>query len=80
MSEDTLDCSDLDQYLGKVIDSSPIREPIANNDIRRWAQAMHYANLLHFDPAYAAESRWGKLVAPQSFPIQMDDSHGTAPS
>jgi hypothetical protein len=76
----TLDCSDIDQYLGKVIESSPIREPLGNNDIRRWVQAMHYANLLHFDPAYAAESKWGRLVAPQSFPIVMDDGHGTAPS
>ncbi|MCT2400857.1 FAS1-like dehydratase domain-containing protein [Novosphingobium mangrovi (ex Huang et al. 2023)] len=80
MSEQTLDCSDIDQYLGKPIDSSPTREAIGNNDIRRWAQAMHYANLLHFDPAYAAESRYGKLVAPQSFPIVIDDGHGSAPA
>ena len=76
----TLDCSDIDQYLGKPIDSSPIREPIGNNDIRRWVHAMHYPNLLHFDPAYAAASRYGKLVAPQSFPIVMDDGHGSAPA
>lgn len=79
-SELMLDCSDIDQYLGKVVDSSPIREPLGNNDIRRWVQAMHYPNLVHFDPAYAAESRWDRLVAPQSFPIVMDDSHGTAAS
>ncbi len=78
--EQTLDCSDIDQYLGKVLDSSPLREPLRNNDIRRWAQAMHYANLLHFDAKYAAESKWGRIVAPQSFPIVMDDGHGTAPS
>ena len=50
MSTDTLDCSDIDQYLGKPITSSSLREPIGNNDIRRWVHAMHYANLLHFDP------------------------------
>ncbi|MDE2404710.1 MAG: MaoC family dehydratase N-terminal domain-containing protein [Sphingomonadales bacterium] len=77
---DNFDCSDIDQYLGKVIDSSPLREPLGNNDIRRWVQAMHYPNLLHFDRDYAAASKWGKLVAPQSFPIVMDDGHGTAPS
>ena len=77
---ETLDCSDIDQHLGKPIESSPLREPIGNNDIRRWAHAMHYANLLHFDPDYAAASRWGRIVAPQSFPIVMDDGHGTAPS
>ena len=75
-----LDCSDIDQYLGKPVESSPMREPFSNTDIRRWAHAMHFANLLHFDPDYAAESRFGKLVAPQSFPIVMDDGHGTAPS
>ncbi|PNU05072.1 FAS1-like dehydratase domain-containing protein [Novosphingobium guangzhouense] len=79
-AEATFDCSDIDQYLGTVIDSSPIREPLGNNDIRRWVQAMHYPNLAHYDPAFAAASRWGKLVAPQSFPIVMDDSHGTSSS
>ena len=80
MTEVTLDCSDIDQHLGKPITSSPIREPIGNNDIRRWVHAMHYPNLLHFDRHYAAESRYGKLVAPQSFPIVMDDGHGSAPA
>ncbi|HTH28586.1 MAG TPA: MaoC family dehydratase N-terminal domain-containing protein [Sphingobium sp.] len=79
MSE-KLDCSDIDQYLGKPIDSSPVREPIGNNDIRRWVQAMHYPNLLHYDRDYAAQSRYGKLVAPQSFPIVIDDGHGSAPA
>ena len=77
---DTLDCSDIDQYLGKPITSTTLREPIANNDIRRWAHAMHYPNLLHYDPDYAAASRWRKLVAPQSFPIVVDDGHGSAPA
>ncbi|MBB4860464.1 acyl dehydratase [Novosphingobium chloroacetimidivorans] len=80
MATQTLDTSDLDQYIGKVIDYSTLREPIANNDIRRWVHAMHYANLLHYDPDYAAESRWGKLVAPQSFAIATDDGHGAAPA
>lgn len=76
----TLDCSDIDQYLGKVMDFSPLREPIAANDIRRWVHAMHYPNLVHFDPDFAAASRWGGLVAPQSFPIATDDGHGAAPA
>ncbi len=80
MATKTLDTSDIDQHLGKPMDSSPIREAIGNNDIRRWAHAMHYANRLHYDPAFAAESRFGKLVAPQSFPIATDDGHGAAPA
>jgi hypothetical protein len=35
---------------------------------------------LHYDPPFAAESRWGSLVAPQSFPIACDDGHGCAPA
>ena len=80
MSTRTPDCSDIDKYLGKPVDSSALREPIGNNDIRRWVHAMHYANRLHYDPAYAGEGRWGKLVAPQSFPIATDDGHGAAPA
>jgi acyl dehydratase len=80
MSNAVLDCSDIDQYLGKVMDFSPLREVIAPNDIRRWVHAMHYANLLHFDPDYAAASRWGGLIAPQSFAIATDDGHGAAPA
>lgn len=78
---DILDTSDLDRCIdGKPIDSSTLREPIAVNDIRRWVHAMHYPNLLHYDPAFAAESRWGKIIAPQSFPIATDDGHGAAPA
>lgn len=80
MSEDTIDTSDIDQYLGKPMDQSFLREPISNTDIRHWAHAMHYANLLHFDRDYAAEGRFGRLVAPQSFAIATDDGHGAAPA
>ncbi len=76
----TLDCSDIDQYLGVPCDESPLREPIGNNDIRRWVHAMHYPNLLHYDPAYSAAGRWGRLVAPQSFPIATHDGHGAVPA
>jgi acyl dehydratase len=74
------DCSDIDQFLGKPISSSRIREPIANNDIRRWTQGMHYPNLVHYDPTYAQQSRFGKIVAQQSFPCAVDDGMGTAPA
>ena len=80
MSDPVLDTSDIDQYLGKPVDSSSLREPIATNDIRRWVHAMHYPNLLHYDPDFAAASRWGKIIAPQSFCIATDDGHGAAPA
>jgi len=80
MSTPTLDCSDLDNYIGKPMQPARMVEAVANCDIRRWAQAMHYPNRLHYDSHYALESRFGQLIAPQSFPVTMDDGHGSAPS
>jgi len=69
MTDKTLDCSDLDRYMGKPMTPWSLKEALQNNDFRRWAQAMHYPNLLHYDHDYAATSRFGRLVAPQSFTI-----------
>ena len=80
MSEMTLDTSDLDRWIGKRLDDSVSFEPVAGNDIRRWVQAMHYPNRLHYDHVYAAQSRFGGLVAPQSFAITADDGHGAGPA
>ncbi|SEQ96462.1 N-terminal half of MaoC dehydratase [Solimonas aquatica] len=80
MSDKTLDCSDLDRHMGVPMQSGRIRDPLGNMDIRRWAQAMHYPNRLHYDDAYAADSRFGRLVAPLSFAIATDDGHGAAPA
>ena len=57
-----------------------LREPLSNTDIRRWVQAMHYPNRRHYDNDFAAEGRFGRIVAPQSFPVATDDAHGTASS
>ncbi len=80
MVDKTLDCSDLDRIMGIPIDPGRMREPFSNTDIRRWVQAMHFPNRIHYDPDFAAGSRYGRQVAPQSFPVAMDDAHGTAPS
>lgn len=69
MTEKTLDCSDLDRIMGKPLTPWSLRDPLHNNDFRRWAQAMHYPNRLHYDDDYAAVGRYGRLVAPQSFTI-----------
>lgn len=80
MSSKTLDCSDIERYLGKPMQPGRMRDAIANNDIRRWAQGMHYPNRLHYDDDFALEGRYGRLVAPQSFPVATDDGHGAAPA
>ena len=74
-----LDCSDLDRFLGQPLPMHQLREEVAVNDIRRWVQGMHYPNPLHFDPDYAAESRFERIVAPQSFVASTASAHGVAP-
>jgi len=80
MSDNTLDCSDLDNHMGKPIQPARVKVPLSDTDIRRWVQAMHYPNRVHYDEEFAAQSRFGRLVAPQSFPVATDDAHGTGPS
>ena len=80
MSHKTLDCSDLDRYMGKSMKPTSLKEPVRNTDFRRWAQAMHYPNLLHYDHDFAVVSRFGRLVAPQSFAIAAADGHGATPA
>ena len=76
MSSALLDTSDLDRYLGKPLQDARSVEPVQANDIRRWVQAMHYPNRFHYDADYAQQSLAGKLIAPSSFTIAVDDGHG----
>ena len=80
MAARQLDCSDIDRYLGKPMQPARMVEPLTNTDFRRWAQAMHYPNRMHYDAEYAAEGRYGRLVAPLSFAVSCDDAHGSAPA
>jgi hypothetical protein len=75
-----LDVSDLDKYMGVPMQPGELKDPVALNDIRRWVQAMHYPNPLHYDERWAAESRWGEILAPQSFTVACDTSHGASPA
>lgn len=75
-----LDVSDLDRYMGVPMEPGLLKEPVATNDIRRWVQAMHYPNPLHYDEHWAAAGRFGELVAPQSFTVACDTSHGCSPA
>lgn len=76
----TLDVSDLDQYMGVPMRPGELKEPVALNDIRRWVQAMHFPNPVHYDERWAEESRWGEIIAPQSFTVACDTSHGASPA
>ena len=74
------DTSDIDRWIGVPIGGGEIIEDIHVNDIRRWAQAMQNPNPLHYDRAWAAESRFGRILAPQSFTVNCTWGHGAEPS
>jgi hypothetical protein len=49
----TLDTSDVDRWIGKPIVFAEFWDPCNATDIRRWVQAMDYANPLHWDEEFA---------------------------
>ena len=75
-----LDTSDLARHMGVPMRPGELNDDISGADIRRWVQAMHYPNPLHYDRAWAEQSRFGELVAPQSFTVACDTSHGCSPA
>jgi acyl dehydratase len=75
-----LDTSDVDRWVGVPLGGAWLKDPIVPNDIRRWVQGHQNPNPLFFDEQYAAESRFGRMVAPYSFTVCTDDSHGAAPA
>jgi len=79
-SDVTLDTSDVDRWVGVPLGGGELRDPVVANDIRRWSQGMQNANPLYYDDDYAAESRFGRLVAPQSFGVAVDVGHGATPA
>jgi hypothetical protein len=76
----TLDTTDVDRWVGVPLGGGNLRDPFHVNDIRRWAQGMQNPNPLYYDEDYAKDSRFGEIVAPQSFCVCASDSHGAAPS
>ena len=74
------DTSDVDRWIGVPTGGAQMKEPVTATDIRRWVQGMQNPNPLYFDESYAAASRFGRLVAPQSFAVCTSDSHGAGPA
>lgn len=75
-----LDLSDLDRWVGKPVIFAEMLDPCSATDIRRWVQAMDYPNPLHWNDEFARASRFGGIVAPQSFTVAMDYGHGCHPT
>jgi acyl dehydratase len=74
------DTSDVDRFVGQPVGGGQLKDPVSFTDIRRWAQGMDHPNPLHYDEAYAADSVFGRIVAPQSFTICCDVGHGAVPA
>ena len=62
-----LDSSPVDPWIGVPLGGQQFKEPFGANDIRRFVQGVANPNPLYFDEVYAAESRFGRIVAPQSY-------------
>jgi acyl dehydratase len=75
-----MDVSDVEHRVGKEVGGGEVIEPCAAIDIRRWVMAMDYANPIHWDDEFARASRFGGIVAPQSFAIAIDFGHGCQPA
>jgi hypothetical protein len=77
-----LDTGPVDRWIGIPLGGGQLKDPIVANDLRRWAQGMQNPNPLYYDDGFAREhdSRFGDLVAPQSFAVATDDSHGAGPA
>jgi acyl dehydratase len=74
------DTSDVDRWVGVPLGGGQLKDPVSANDIRRWVQGMQNPNPLYWDEACAAEGRFGRLIAPQSFVVCTSDSHGAGPA
>jgi acyl dehydratase len=75
-----LDVSDVKRRVGEEVGGGQLYEPCNVTDIRRWVMAMDYPNPLHWDRDFAAASKFGGIVAPQSFAAALDYGHGMQPA
>jgi hypothetical protein len=80
--EVVLDTTPVDKWIGIPLGGGQLKDPVVPNDLRRWAQGMQNPNPLYYNDEYAGEpdSRFAAMVAPQSFAVATDDSHGAGPA
>jgi hypothetical protein len=75
-----LDTSVLTRIMGSPVSRVRTVDAVSPSDIRRWAQALHHPNPLHYDSGFASRSRHGQLVASPSFPLACNIHHGLTPA
>lgn len=79
-SDERLDTSDVDKYIGQSVAGGQLKEPVSVTDIRRWVQGLDYPNAIHYEEEAAARTQFGEIVAPQSFTVCCDVGHGSVPA
>jgi len=79
-SQVQLDLSDVDPRVGQAVGGGQLWVPCSATDIRRWVMALDYPNPIHWDEEFARKSKFGGIVAPQSFTVCMDFAHGVQPA
>jgi len=75
-----MDLSDVERRVGQEVGGGELIEPCSSTDIRRWVMAMDYPNPIHWDGQFAKNSKFGGIVAPQSFAVGIDYGHGAQPA
>ena len=75
-----MDLSDVERRVGQEVGGGELNEPCSSTDIRRWVMAMDYPNPIHWDGGFAKSSKFGGIVAPQSFAVAIDYGHGAQPA
>lgn len=61
--------ADFDRYVGMQGPVKPAHAPLEADTLRRFVQATMDADPLHFDASYAADTRYGQVVAPALYPV-----------
>jgi acyl dehydratase len=75
-----LDLSDVTPRVGQPVGGGQLWEACSATDIRRWVHALDYPNPIHWNEDFARQSKFGGIVAPQSFAVCMDYGHGVHPA
>jgi acyl dehydratase len=80
MDFEPLDTTDIDRWMGQPIGGEQLREPVTSSDVRRWVQAMHNPNPIHYDGDWPEVRENGGLIAPQSLALACSIRHGVQTS
>jgi len=76
----SMNIDDVAHRVGQEVGGGQLWDSCSATDIRRWVMAMDYANPIHWDEEFARASKFGGIVAPQSFAVGIDYGHGVQPA